>query len=291
MNAGLVAFDFVNQRFTHNVVSLSTPTQLWLVFRASVTEWGPSDLAILRLSTNFSPVKGTLRVISKARRVGNAWFGPPWREDPRFIPFQNGLAIAYTVTSAYEQNRHGYQVWQRQGLALVNTTSMKLGTEIFPGIGNNEFSTSTYPMFEKNWQFFEHNDILHVVYSIVPLRIFKFDDFMRPVEVVNIGWKYHSVLRGSAPPVRVEDKYYIFVHTLDYTLHALTISAKTLDVDSFSRSVILNVAGNAFVCGAIFVQDESSWYLSMGVNDRVVSVNKIHHQTILRELNLLPKNK
>ena len=151
MNAGLIAFDGL--KFHNRVFDLSAVTIL-LVYRLSLTEWGPSDLHIVELGDNWNTIKFT--PLSLAHKLGGTWYGPPWREDARLFPLKGQLGISYTVTAAYERNKHGYQVWQRQAFGQLHRSLVFENIDLFLPLGNNSnFASTIYPFFEKNWLFFE----------------------------------------------------------------------------------------------------------------------------------------
>ena len=293
MNAGLVFFDPNSSRFTHSVASLTPRTQIVVAFRASLTEWGPSDLALTRLDAHWQPVSGAGIVLSRAHRIGNGWYGPPWREDPRLVPTEQGLAVAYTLSCAFERNRHGFQVWQRQGFALIDHKTGALSDDIFFSIGNNhDFKSTIYPSLEKNWQFFEHGGVLHVVYSTQPFCVYRATDWMqRSIEKVSCSQWHHNAdlvdLRGSTPPVRVGDIFFMFAHSPTYEVYAISFYAERLEISAVSKVQLLKLKPKRpFVCGALYVAEDRAWFLSMGVDDSSIAVYRLEHSTVV--MNLLP---
>jgi hypothetical protein len=293
MNAGLAFFDTNISRFTHSVASLTPRTQIVMAFRASLTEWGPSDLALTKLDAHWQPISGAGIILAIAHRIGNGWYGPPWREDPRLVPTERGLAVAYTLSCAFERNRHGFQVWQRQGLAFIDDKNGALSDDIFFSIGNNhDFKSTIYPSLEKNWQFFEHSGVLHVVYSTQPFCVYRATDWTRrSIEKVGCRqWHYNTELvdlRGSTPPVRVGDSFFMFAHSPTYEVHAISFSAERLEISAVSKVPLLNLQPKRpFVCGAVYVADASTWYLSMGIDDVSIAVYRLKHSTVA--MNLLP---
>jgi len=291
MNAGLVFFDPNSSRFTHTVASLTPTTQIVMAFRASLTEWGPSDVALARLDAHWQLVLGAGTILARAHRIGNGWYGPPWREDPRLIPTELGLAVGYTLSCAFERNRHGFQVWQRQGFALIDPRSGALSDDVFFPIGNNhDFKSTIYPSLEKNWQFFEHGGVLHVVYSTLPFCVYRILDLSQrnAEKVACIRWHHNTGiidLRGSTPPVRVGGSYFMFAHSPTYYLHAVAFSAESLEITAVSKVPLLQLQPQRpFVCGAVYVADSSAWFLSMGVDDVSIAVYSLEHDAVLQTL-------
>ena len=291
MNAGLAFFDPVSNRFTHVVANLTEHTQILMAFRASLTEWGPSDLALTRLDAHWRPLPGAGTVLARAHRIGNGWYGPPWREDPRLVPTRQGLAVAYTVSCAYERNRHGFQVWQRQGFALLDDRNGTLSGDIFFSIGNNsDFKSTIFPTFEKNWLFFEHAASLHVVYSTQPFCVYRIADWAQRTsqKVLCTPWRQAAgvaELRGSTPPVRVGDSYFMFAHSPTYDVYAIAFSANTLAIEAVSATPLLQMhARRPFVCGAVYVTGDRTWFASVGIDDVSIAVFKVHHSAVLTKL-------
>ena len=291
MNAGLAFFDPVSNRFTHVVANLTEHTQILMAFRASLTEWGPSDLALTRLDAHWRPLPGAGTVLARAHRIGNGWYGPPWREDPRLVPTRQGLAVAYTVSCAYERNRHGFQVWQRQGFALLDDRNGTLSGDIFFSIGNNsDFKSTIFPTFEKNWLFFEHAASLHVVYSTQPFCVYRIADWAQRTsqKVLCTPWRQAAgvaELRGSTPPVRVGDSYFMFAHSPTYDVYAIAFSANTLAIEAVSATPLLQMhARRPFVCGAVYVTGDRTWFVSVGIDDVSIAVFKLHHSAVLTKL-------
>ena len=291
MNAGLVFFDPNSSRFTLTVASLTPTTQIVMAFRVSLTEWGPSDIALARLDAHWQLVLGAGTILARAHRIGNGWYGPPWREDPRLIPTKVGLAVGYTLSCAFERNRHGFQVWQRQGFALIDPRRGALSDDVFFPIGNNrDFKSTIYPSLEKNWQFFEHSGVLHVVYSTQPFCVYRITDLsQRNAEKVACTRWHHNAgitdLRGSTPPVRVGASCFMFAHSPTYDLHAIAFSAESLEITAVSKVPLLQLQPQRpFVCGAVYVADSRAWFLSMGVDDVSIAVYRLEHDAVLQTL-------
>ena len=281
MNAGLIAES--DGAAESAVDTLESPSaRLLLAFRASITEQGPSDLYLQYLDATTLAPTGAPVALSRARSLGGAWYGPPWREDPRLFALGGALGVAYTVTSAYERDAHAYQVWQRQAFALLDGTLNRTVSDVFLHYGNNhEFVDTVYPRFEKNWLFFQLENTLHVIYSIQPYTLLVISDLLRPQLVARVDWRHGgaSALRGSAPPVLVGDAWYLWVHTPAYAVHVLKLTANAQKPLAISAPVI-DAAEGVFLCGAIFIRDTQSWLLSGGRHDREIVLLSVHMSAI-----------
>ncbi len=92
---------------------------------------------------------------------------------------------------------------------------------------------------EKNWQFFEHDGQLFCVYSIEPHVILRMDGTLA-TEIartsVGLSWPWGH-LRGGAPPVRVGDEFYHFVHG------QLISNTETVEVNGQRKPRVIYVAG------------------------------------------------
>ena len=286
-NAALM-FELSPGNYSNAVSDFRSPVNVLIAFKASFTEQGPCELYITRLDSKLNPTR-FLKKLSKTHKFGNAWFGPPWREDPRLFVLGTQLGVAYTVTSAYERNRHAYQVWQRQSYMLLDNKFDKNFSDIFISIGNNsEFVDTIYPRFEKNWLFFEANRCLYIIYKIQPFILFQIFDNVHAELITHSVWQpdftwIHSELRGSAPPVRVGGLWYVFAHTASYAVFVAVLS-ETFRPIALTREPVLNASSNLFVCGAGFVQSSEQWLLSAGKNDRKVVMLLIPHSAIVSKL-------
>jgi hypothetical protein len=287
-NAGLI-FVLPGHKYSAVVQKITNSTEQLLAFRTSLTEWGPSDVYIANLD-HRQRLLSPSRPLFEARSMGGTWYGPPWREDPRMFSFKSELAISYTVTSAYERNKHGYHVWQRQAYALLNSDFTPRVSDIFINFGNNsDFVTTMYPYFEKNWLFFEHNATLHVLYSVQPFVVLKLLDLLTIETVTTTIWQHalnleYGMLRGSTPPVRIDDTWWVFTHSSSYAVFVVCFSAATLLPVSVTATPMILAEDHAFVCGANFEVETQSWFLSVGVNDRAAQIIVLPHARIIEVL-------
>ena len=293
MNAGFVFQDVISGRFSHKAPALTNATRIVLAVRAALSEWGPGDLYAVYLTSSWQ-VTSFVKRLSASRRVGGRWYGPPWREDPRLFPLRGGLGMSYTVTSAYERNCHGFNVWQRQAFALLDEHLDFEAIDAMLTIGNNShFAATTYPSFEKNWGFFEDSSgSLLVLYSVQPFVLHRVEQLVFHSLLQHTAWhspvaRTYGTLRGGAPPVFVDDAWIAFVHSSSYDLFVITFaSAPTFNLLACSRTPVVDFGGDAFVTGALFVGDTRTWYLSLtSPNDEThVAVVAVEHARILSSL-------
>ena len=163
-------------------------------------------------------------------------------------------------------------------------------------LGNNSdfvatvYPHSVYPHFQKNWLFFEHQQTLHVLYSVQPFVLYKIVDLLDVQLAMNASWSLpsdmaaHGQLRGGAPPVLLDGTWFAFVHSTSYSTFAIGFSDATLQLTHAPIVPVLDLDVDLFVCGAVFVRNEQNWYLSVGVADRFIAVIKVPHDHVLRSL-------
>lgn len=134
---------------------------------------------------------------------------------------------------------------------------------------------------EKNWQFFQMDGDLYMIYYVKPFRVYKISKKTFEViqEVQNLPWKFPMSLRGSAPPVFVGDKFYMVVHSTDYKMYVLTfdkyfrilkVTSKPL-CDGHDGTCTYNIY---FPCGMIYNQMDDTFLISMGINDVKIGLMK-----------------
>lgn len=173
---------------------------------------------------------------------------------------------------------------------------------------------------EKNWTFFrDAHRHLHCIYSITPHRVLQATmetgDDVRCAEVASQDFPLgsyppcHGGLRGGAPPVLHDGRFWSFVHSIHdgatgyrYESAAYCFAAEppfsplaepvtTLDLAGRCRASRhlpqLNpaVASVAYPCGAVI--DGDHWLVSLGINDERCAIARVAHADVvatLREL-------
>jgi len=192
-------------------------------------------------------------------------------EDPRLFVFRDRVHVA---VSGYELG----ETKRTSQLVFAMNDELTAGQAVDVGYYNRA-------MWEKNWQFFEHDGELHCVYSIAPHLVLRFNANGVPAAYqtqakIKIGGVQHY--RGGAPPVRVGDEYYHWFHTVAsvggitvYGLGLYVFEARPpFAIKRFVPSVILQADTKipdwnksvVFPCGALLRGSE--WLISYGQNDR-----------------------
>lgn len=175
---------------------------------------------------------------------------------------------------------------------------------------------------EKNWMFFRdaRRDV-YCVYSITPHRVLRASmaggEDVRCEEVASTEFPLggyppcHGGLRGGAPPVFHEGRFWSFVHSIhdgtggyryesaaycfaaDPPFAPLAEPVETLDLAGPCRSSRhlpqLNsaVASVEYPCGAAV--DGDHWLLSFGVNDERCAIARVPHADVVASMRMLPQ--
>ncbi len=157
-------------------------------------------------------------------------------------------------------------------------------------------------VWEKNWAAYEHENELHVVYTIGPRHVVYRLDGSRIRQTWNEpgpAWA-GGVLRGGASPVKVDGQYFSWFHgkkhvggRLTYTVGAYTMEDKPpfrplritpqpiLHGDSRTRPHDWQI-NNCFPCGAIL--EDGRWLVSYGVHDRWIEIAEFDARDVCRKM-------
>lgn len=135
---------------------------------------------------------------------------------------------------------------------------------------------------EKNWQFFEQDNEVYMIYYINPFQVYKMDktNFEVIEQVKHISWQFHSGLRCSAPPVFVDGMYYMPIHSKDYRMYIMTFD-KSFNVHQITIDPLCDTKEGKcnyniyFPCGIIYDKLNKSFLISMGIDDKVIGFMKI----------------
>ena len=236
-------------------------------------------------------------------------------EDPRMFWYNDRLYCAYVFFRA------GYTA-QAQGLARLDK-NFKVSNVWFLDYKYNRnaatidtvrtmdprgfmSTVSGGSIFEKNWQFFQHDKALMFIYAANPHRVVAADLIhgtckQEYVSSVELPWAYGEI-RGGTPPVDIGDRFLTFFHssiqkspnvkvyyagayTFEKTppFNPIEISKKPLlsgDEDDTYRGLWNNVV--VFPCGALKLDE--NWLVSYGHNDYCSKLLSITHGELLANL-------
>lgn len=201
-------------------------------------------------------------------------------EDPRFFSFDNNLFISGTFIMLKDKDKP----------YLINNIVPKVFTL---NINNNKFYLNKLNFnepdkWEKNWQFFQFNNKNYLIYSITPFIIYEIDDNFEIIKkITDINWNNSLFLRCSAPPVLIDDIFYLIVHSKDYFIYFITFDLN-FNILKFNNKPLINKTKNInvfFPAGLIYNNINKLFIISTGINDDTlafftISKNKLDKSLI-----------
>ena len=293
------------------------PDGLWLITRRSRNERniriGFNDLMAFKLSDDYAPLYG---LGMKFQR----FFDREHFEDPRAV-YHNGVTLISSCNFVVTNNGAGW-TGAHQVLNLFNQMESKniwqVNQRIDPLYGNNGPSIGKDTGQEKNWLWFFHQNLLHMVYSTDPHIVCRFspggvfEQEYKTTAPKDLGWNY-GIIRGGTPPVLAPDgaEYISFFHSSlpdekyhrRYYMGAYAFEAQPpFKVTRITREPLL--AGSdqdvwsprkplvVFPCGSRL--KEGKWLVTMGVNDLACAWIELPHadlEPLLSEVNPLEHRK
>ena len=142
---------------------------------------------------------------------------------------------------------------------------------------------------EKNWQFFEHDNRMYVIYSVQPFRVFELQDFDSKRKVADHEWSLgHVHARGGTPPVRLGKQWYMVTHSKDYKMRAVTFD-DSFRITKCTNKPLLNLPGHYihFPCGLVYDERKDAFLVSTGINNKqvgILTVQKSHVDSLLERV-------
>lgn len=127
---------------------------------------------------------------------------------------------------------------------------------------------------EKNWQFFEHNNQMHVIYSVQPFRVFELQNFDLKRKVAEQDWTLGQVhVRGGTPPVRIGNQFYMVTHSKDYKMYMVTFD-ESLRITKCTTCPLLTLPGHYihFPCGLVYDERANTFLVSVGFNNKQIGI-------------------
>lgn len=154
---------------------------------------------------------------AKWEAVGNTWLDLPEQvfsvtlhhEDPRLFVFRGRLYVAYTETTF--RNQAPYVCTMKYALLKErNGKGWAVERVYWPRYGQNDGAKQ-----EKNWQFFEWEKKLCVVYQGEPHTVLELDgEQVTGVHKAPAGTKWPwGAIRGGTPPILAGEEYLTFFHS------------------------------------------------------------------------------
>jgi hypothetical protein len=228
-----------------------------------------------------------------------------WLADPRLYR-SDGRVFVYWNSGWHEPRNHQFL----QELDPARLTPIGAPRELILARGDRR------PL-EKNWTFFADGaGVLHAVYSILPHRVLRFSlAGTGPIafdEAATTAWELteyppcHGGLRGGAPPVWHDGRFWSFCHSVhdgpqgyryaaavycfsgDATFAPVAEPRQPLELGAPHRSVRLHPRLNPAVdeviypCGA--AHDGAGWLISHGLNDERCAISRLYPAAVCAAL-------
>lgn len=278
---------------------------LLLAYRVVLAD-GRRRLALCRLDAALEVIPGSVIALSDAIQGAGDWLA-----DGRFCVFGERLLLHFNSGSRPRPN----QIWcvELHAETLLPLTPAK--PLLLQGARQ---------AVEKNWMLFEHGGELLAVYRIAPHTILRLQETdtaficlpQPPLEWPAEAWAgIYGQLRGSTPPVRVDDAWFCFFHSVwplprwrralhrllygrghrtwrygsgfygfsaDARLQPLCFSPQpVLHASARKRRQALNPRADRVIypCGAVF--QDGNWIVSYGLNDEHCCLQILPHAGLL----------
>jgi predicted GH43/DUF377 family glycosyl hydrolase len=186
-----------------------------------------------------------------------------------------------------------------------------------------QFPVTNVNIWEKNWGFFEYHEELYMIYSLYPLVIYNSNGsvvrrchWAHPYDIqqklvhnpritmnmdvrvlksfksANELFKYQEYefdIRGGAPPILYDNKYYMFAHSreMPHALYKMIVIVLDQDLKMYGFTYPFDNEPSeriVYPMGVVMVEDEQTWYISCGVNDVDQVLLKLPHEFLLQKL-------
>jgi predicted GH43/DUF377 family glycosyl hydrolase len=233
----------------------------------------PGSVVVTEADSDWQPIRTSApRLALRGNRCHGSF------EDPRIFRFKDRLWLAFT----WVRHRRG-----RQAIAPLDANLTISRCFVF----------NSTERVEKNWQFFDHAGILHVVYRPFPHVIGRIlGGQMRIADTTSghLCWNYGEP-RGGTPPVRIGNEYFSLFHSSirrQYVgaLYAFSANPPHL-ITRWPTQPCIMAANDSwrgtqvkvvFPSGAIYA--DGAWTLAYGWHDTHCCIATFKHETLLNSL-------
>lgn len=271
---------------------------LWLVARRSEPRegysYGMNSLMAFKLSPDHWPIYGIPLTVPRAERLEHF-------EDPRV--FRNGDQDCLSACNFIIH--HDGETWTGAHQVLLTLDDeWRVTRRHDPVYGKNGRSVRRNDGDEKNWLWFSHNGMLHMIYMTVPHVVVRWETMNNPISYTsNLShpeWTYGTP-RGGTAPVRIGDEYFSFFHSSmpwkgrqrRYYMGAYTFRAGSpFEITRMTTKPLLIGTQNdewrekkplvVFPCAAIM--ENGYWTVSLGINDLRSAHYHISHEHLSSKL-------
>ena len=202
------------------------------------------------------------------------------REDPRVACVGGRALVSFTT---------GIQYLNMRPLRYQSLMHKLVRTRIAAAWLDDPASLVTFELnrkqpIQKNWGFFDHGGVLHVLYTVMPLAVHAArEPGSLEVSADALGggheWAHPTDpemrLRGGAPPVLVDGVYYAFVHSVKYETVCVAFSGSTWKVLGATGPLTDPSIRITFPCGVVYDVRRAEFLVSMGIDDTHLAILRV----------------
>jgi hypothetical protein len=204
-------------------------------------------------------------------------------EDPRVLCLKECLFVSYSRIINPTITKYLQLLIKIEGSFYNNNFEKNNIIVNFDQLNNKNFK-------QKNWTFFEQNGFTYIVYSVMPFEIYLWNPVDKLAEKTNIVplisrfWKHPKFLgiifRGGCPPIKIDNLFYVFVHSTDYKMFCFTFDCITFDILNVTIKELIINRGNKldihFPCGVIYDEKNKLFHISLGIDDIKLGIFSIY---------------
>ncbi len=189
-------------------------------------------------------------------------------EDPRLFVYAGQLHVGFTT---YDKDAASVMIARL-------SSELQVESVMRPKLKDRQ-------SWEKNWMFFDHEGELHSIYAVSPHTILRHKgESAEKAYQVSHGFRWPSVMRGGAAPIRICDEYYHWFHAMQMVKEEFRYTAGLYTFEAQPPFAIRRVISNpmlfpdygdrpkgwkksvVYPCGAVL--KNGKWLLSYGHQDR-----------------------
>lgn len=253
-----------NIHFSHYIPQNCTNFKIYCIYRST-----PSRNQCFKSSLRITPINIDKIECDISENI--VLYENIPNEDPRVMCLDDRLFVSYSKIMNHSCKYQNINI-KIYG-SFLNSTFEEKYMVSFDDLNSKSLK-------QKNWTFFEQDNIVYILYNIMPLEIYiwncknSLDKCKNILQIISRYWKHplypNIILRGGCPPILIDNIYYIFVHSIDYKIFCITIDNINFDILQITQTELIpnNDKNNIyFPCGVIFDYKKQVFYISLGIND------------------------